>query len=755
MVAETRQLLRQQGFKTDLSDFNFSTSPEIRAREAIIMATFPNSPPAPLPPEPLDLLTPVSTRSAIVVWQQSTPWHQNPSRPNYTDDLTWNDLSNALNRLQPQIDAACHAVLAGPIAFNLNVGAGGTMRLPHLEVLRNLSRLLGSRMVLDIRDGGQEAAWTNLLAATRLITAWQPEPAEISCIARFADTKLAFNATWQALQTNNWSDDQLARLQTEWESTDFLTNLPETAAFKRASDVADLENPRVESDERPPFGIFIILAIRAPQEIFEGLSEQSRQNEQQNEYRSHGMYEDEKGLMLFYRDREIELRNAVQAPTWQQMRQLPGVVNTSFYQSRYRTAETYLFRMNEGSLSSRMRGTDILLSRAAEAEAERRILITAVALERYRLKHKAYPQSLSALAPEFLKTVPVDFMDGQPLRYHLSNDGHFLLYSVGQDCVDNGGKMPVRMGEEGFVRPIRPGMPQPDTDIVWPLPAGSAAMKEQQQTEAKAKEASQKRYLTEISNREWSQSLMRQTRVQKILSADWSAVNSKPTFEGQSVEKYIGNRDISGTNQLSLDAMLTPRQIFTGKEPEDITIEFPIKYDVLTTNKNNLLRVVVDADPGEDFPMDSGGDIYDSERATNGDCLIIWHTIYDPPGLHAVQSYLVLDDREGRLYLWGRPVTITTSNLCQFSLDCVNYDPEVGARFHARLPESNGLYSIECVTTNGAHLKTLSGSTTNGEFNLVWNLADDSGNRLTGETFNTIVHITLTDSGRSQTMRGP
>ena len=49
----------------------------------------------------------------------------------------------------------------------------------------------------------------------------------------------------------------------------------------------------------------------------------------------------------------------------------------------------------------------------------------------------------------------------------------------------------------------------------------------------------------------------------------------------------------------------------------------------------------------------------------------------------------------------------------------------------------------------------LSGSTSNGEFNVVWNLVDDHGQRLHGETFNSIVHIKLPDSHREQTMRGP
>jgi len=98
---------------------------------------------------------------------------------------------------------------------------------------------------------------------------------------------------------------------------------------------------------------------------------------------------------------------------------------------------------------------------------------------------------------------------------------------------------------------------------------------------------------------------------------------------------------------------------------------------------------------------------------------------------------------------------ITTTNLCQFSLDSATYSVERGATFHARLPETNGLYTIECVTLNGEHLATLTGSTTNGEFKTIWNLEDTHGQRLTGETFNSIVYLTLPDSGRTQTLKGP
>ena len=208
------------------------------------------------------------------------------------------------------------------------------------------------------------------------------------------------------------------------------------------------------------------------------------------------------------------------------------------------------------------------------------------------------------------------------------------------------------------------------------------------------------------------------------------------------------------SNELSLDVMLKPHQVITSQEPEDITFQFPIRYDVVINN--NLLRLIIDADPEDNVKLNSGGQAYEVCRATNGDALVVWHTIYEPIGPHAVQSYFVLDKPHGEaLYMWGRPVAFTNINLCQFSFDCANYDVERGAIFHAHLPESNGTFSIECVTTNGEHLKTLTGSTTNGEFKVLWDLVDDHGHRLGGETFNSIVHITLPDSGRTQTLRGP
>jgi hypothetical protein len=172
--------------------------------------------------------------------------------------------------------------------------------------------------------------------------------------------------------------------------------------------------------------------------------------------------EDQKDLLNVFRDRERELGRAVTASTWVSMRAQPGVTNRVAFESR--SSELMGFLLSD----ERIEQSVILF--AAEAEARRRLLITAIALERYRVRHGAYPGTLALLTPEILTAVPLDFMDGQPLRYRLTGDGHFLLYSVGLDGVDDGGKMPspdssrLLRDQGGF--PMAPT----NVDIVWPPP---------------------------------------------------------------------------------------------------------------------------------------------------------------------------------------------------------------------------------------------------------------------------------------------
>lgn len=103
--------------------------------------------------------------------------------------------------------------------------------------------------------------------------------------------------------------------------------------------------------------------------------------------------------------------------------------------------------------------------KSARSETDRSMVLCAIALKRYSLRHSKPAPDLNALVPEFLPSVPTDYMDGKPLKYRLNADGAWLLYSVGNDGRDDGGDP----------SPAKPDQTYPliwrGKDVVWPSPA--------------------------------------------------------------------------------------------------------------------------------------------------------------------------------------------------------------------------------------------------------------------------------------------
>jgi hypothetical protein len=64
----------------------------------------------------------------------------------------------------------------------------------------------------------------------------------------------------------------------------------------------------------------------------------------------------------------------------------------------------------------------------------------ACALERFRAARGHYPEVLDALVPGIISQIPNDLFDGQPLRYRRQTESSYLLYSIGWNTRDDGGK---------------------------------------------------------------------------------------------------------------------------------------------------------------------------------------------------------------------------------------------------------------------------------------------------------------------------
>ncbi len=76
----------------------------------------------------------------------------------------------------------------------------------------------------------------------------------------------------------------------------------------------------------------------------------------------------------------------------------------------------------------------------------------ACALERYRLACGDYPENLDALVPRWANRLPHDLIGGRPLHYRRADQGAFVLYSVGWDGTDDGGRPSVEPGGQSSPR---------------------------------------------------------------------------------------------------------------------------------------------------------------------------------------------------------------------------------------------------------------------------------------------------------------
>lgn len=83
------------------------------------------------------------------------------------------------------------------------------------------------------------------------------------------------------------------------------------------------------------------------------------------------------------------------------------------------------------------------------------------ALERYRIVRGDYPQTLEQLVPRFISALPHDIIGGQPLHYQRTTNENFLLYSVGWNETDDGGKIISK--KDGKID-------QENSDWVWHYP---------------------------------------------------------------------------------------------------------------------------------------------------------------------------------------------------------------------------------------------------------------------------------------------
>jgi len=298
------------------------------------------------------------------------------------------------------------------------------MLMPHVGHMKAASQFLAVRAVAELDSGQSEQALADVRLSLRLVESMKGEGVLISHLVRAASTKLTLQPVWEGLADRRWNDAQLATLDADLGRIDFLSDYLTAMRGERASTLEVVDYLRRTRDTRFLFGWF------------------------SGEYGPSG----------WRRALQKVLMHLIPSGWFDQNKVRMGRLHLLFLLTvdqaghvvsprKERQAEKVLQRALEPVTPYNMFAAMLLpagfglAEKCAQAQTSVDLARVACALERYRFAHGAYPEKLDALAPQFLSKIPHDVINGQPLKYRRTDEGRFVLYSVGWNETDDGGQV--------------------------------------------------------------------------------------------------------------------------------------------------------------------------------------------------------------------------------------------------------------------------------------------------------------------------
>lgn len=308
---------------------------------------------------------------------------------------------------------------------------------------RSLGMLYSSAVLADAHAGRSPQAATNMNTLLDLCDYQREEWSYLNQMIRIPISKLALQTFAYGLAAHTWSEPELARFQDRLESLSLVTNTYQSLLYMRAQGLTSFAMCRTNTQ------LVVTNMFPGPISLKERLFA--------DYWTTANSDRDEMTYIKFSQERIELFRQQLLSPSWAHV---PDQLQAS--------AEATFANPDSSLPGHRLWLTSILspnLNTAITAlittENSRQQTITAIALERHRLKFGSYPDTLEKLIPDFLDKIPQDPMDGRPMRYRLTNDGTFTLWSVGFDGQDNG-------GDPSMPDPKKQSFPKDSRDLVWP-----------------------------------------------------------------------------------------------------------------------------------------------------------------------------------------------------------------------------------------------------------------------------------------------
>ena len=285
--------------------------------------------------------------------------------------------------------------------------------LPILAELKRCTQLLQLRAVAELADGQNDKALADVNLMLYLNNSLRSSPFLISHLVRMAIVAISLHPIWEGLAEHKWSDEQLAALEAELAKVDFLADYGFIIRGERAFAIKSFDNLRHTRE---------MISYTEAGDVTNKLTFMPSAYFYQNELAFAQL--DQQWIFPL-----VDTNSRVISPAALQRADNSVQAERKHY-SPYKGQALMLFP----AISATTR-------KIASIQASIDLARVACALERYRLAHGEYPETLDALAPQFIAQLPHDIINGQPLHYRRTDDGQFILYSVGWNEKDDGGQV--------------------------------------------------------------------------------------------------------------------------------------------------------------------------------------------------------------------------------------------------------------------------------------------------------------------------
>jgi len=299
--------------------------------------------------------------------------------------------------------------------------------------------------VLALEQGDLQGAREEIQALLGLARLQEHDRFLVDHMIRVAIARIAAQASWSALQVEGWDEAVLISLADTWRKVPVLEGMNSSITMERAMGVWFFNLYRTNAPgantfiglSRPSSGLDLDALFVEPVWRFTYMDE-----DELNYLRHFQVFIE--AVRIGVQDRSLEKAEA-------HLQGTPVESTSSLVPSEFR------HRYSAMLVPNWTKALRVVL----QVETEKQMILVVTAIRRHILKTGQPPASLEALVPDYLEAVPIDGMDGRPLRYILRADGTWRLYSVGTDFIDDG-------GDPSWISDPGEGSMWWGRDAVWP-----------------------------------------------------------------------------------------------------------------------------------------------------------------------------------------------------------------------------------------------------------------------------------------------